>query len=151
MLQYLTRECPHFAAFMYKHVRNKASTVLYMDMCTPGQANRPDLGRAFEGIYYTFFEWPEWFRRRSKNWFVFGYVLKCDLKDIDCACSALCKFIFEQMWIHTQLHTVGMEYSVPGHASATHLRLHFSFHSLHGWFGSDSRSDCLHIIMFTFA
>ena len=56
--------------------------VLYADEATPGNVHRPDKGRQFMAVYWTFREWPDWFRAGRAGWFPFCFVHHAVLKKI---------------------------------------------------------------------
>ncbi len=51
------------SSFLQQHLGGKVCRIcLYCDGVTPGNALRPDKGRTFEAVYWTFLELPDWFR-----------------------------------------------------------------------------------------
>ena len=58
----------------------KGRITIYGDEVTPGNNLRPDIARSYLAVYWTFLEFPEWFRNKQNGWF--------------CAClvSELCTF-----------------------------------------------------------
>ena len=52
----------------------KASVVFYYDEVTPGNNLRPDKGRQYLAVYWTFLEFPAWFRASQNGWFTMCYV-----------------------------------------------------------------------------
>jgi hypothetical protein len=47
---------------------------LYADEATPGNVHRPDKGRKFMAVYWTFREFPDWFRNGPAGWFPLSFV-----------------------------------------------------------------------------
>ena len=68
---------PHFGRFLKEHIGDITSRLaFYSDETTPGNVLRPDVAnrRKVQCIYWTFMEWPYWFRARPSGWLPFGYV-----------------------------------------------------------------------------
>ena len=62
---------PEAAGFFEKELAGKQCRLaFYTDSVTPGNVLRPDKGRTFEAVYWTFMELPDWFRSQaSDGWF----------------------------------------------------------------------------------
>ena len=73
---------------------------------------------AFRAVYFTFVEFPEWFRVRSKNWFTFAYVLHKDMKNINASESVALDWVFSTLYVNSEIHTVGL-YVYSGGAKGT--------------------------------
>jgi hypothetical protein len=72
------------AEFYAANLKGRCRIVLYCDGVTPGNALRPDHGRTFEAIYWTFLEFPDWYRSRIQtSWFPFCFLESKRLCD-DC-------------------------------------------------------------------
>ena len=112
--QSLTSDCPHFARFLKRHLHDKGTNCLYMDGVTPGNALRPDCGRKYHAVYWTILELPEWWRLRSKNWFTFAYVSEKPLKDSGCPESVVLAWVFRNLYIKSEIHTLGLFYYCQG-------------------------------------
>ena len=69
-----------FSRFLQKHLKQTNKIVFYCDETTPGNALRPDNGRSYEALLWTFGEFPIWYRTRRHGWFKFCYVL-ADVRD----------------------------------------------------------------------
>eukprot|EP00973_Karenia_brevis_P024784 3416706-Karenia_brevis.AAC.1 len=68
-----------------------AGMLLYCDETNPGDPLRPDMARQVMCFYYTFAEFPGWFRARSHGWLVLG-VLRTDvLKNVAGALTGVYK------------------------------------------------------------
>jgi hypothetical protein len=76
MLWHLCSTSLPAAEFLVHHLAGKQCRLaFYCDGVTPGNVLRPDCGRSFEAIYWTFLEFPNWFRARAQHgWFVFAFV-----------------------------------------------------------------------------
>jgi len=48
--------------------------VIFADEHRPGNVLRPDAGRATQGIYWAFSDWPAWLLSRSDCWLFFGVI-----------------------------------------------------------------------------
>jgi hypothetical protein len=63
-------------AFFEQHLSGKTCRLaFYCDGVKPGNVLRPDLGRSFEAVYWTFMEFPDYFRSRC----AFGWLPLCFL------------------------------------------------------------------------
>ena len=59
----------HFAAFLHKCIQGQVGRIaLYVDEVVPGNNLRPDHARAFYAWFWTFLEWPHWYRSRQFGW-----------------------------------------------------------------------------------
>lgn len=100
----------------------------YNDNVTPGNVLRPDRGRTFEAIYWTFIEFPAWFRSKaSSSWFVFAMVESTKLDDVPGALPALAKAsilkFFPQDDTSFNFKTTGVLLDVSG--VSVHVRAEF--------------------------
>lgn len=48
--------------------------VIFVDEHRPGNVLRPDAGRATQGVYWCFSDWPEWLLCRANAWLTFGVI-----------------------------------------------------------------------------
>ena len=87
----------HFRSFFASIVASSRDNLLdiiyYMDKATPGNNKRPDNGRAAQCIYFSFLQFPAWFRSRRNGWIPFAYVLVADQKEASVHDSALTRFL----------------------------------------------------------
>ena len=62
--------------FLVDNLAGKQCKVaFYNDSVTLGNVLRPDAGRTFEAFYWTFIEFPDWFRSKaSQGWFAVAFV-----------------------------------------------------------------------------
>ncbi len=70
--------CHHssrFGLLLQRSTHPVARLVIYTDEFCPGNALRPDKGSSMECIYYTFLDFPPWWRMRVNGWFFFGALL----------------------------------------------------------------------------
>ena len=63
--------------------------VLYADEFTPGNALRPDSGRSTCAVYYTFENFPEWWRCRQEGWMTLGCLRTQKIEELECGMSTL--------------------------------------------------------------
>lgn len=61
--------------------RDRARVALYWDEVVPGNNMRPDKGRAYIAVYWTFVDLPMWFINGPIGWFSLGFV---PLKLVQC-------------------------------------------------------------------
>ena len=65
-----------FGDFLKRHLHGSAAIlVFYTNETTPGNAFRPDKGRTFEALTFTFLELPLWYIARKHGYFKFAYIL----------------------------------------------------------------------------
>ena len=48
--------------------------VIFVDEYRPGNVLRPDAGRATQGVYWRFSDWPAWLLTRANAWLTFGAI-----------------------------------------------------------------------------
>ena len=53
-----------------------ARIAIYLDDVTPGNVHRPDAGRSYVAIYWTFMDLPSWLLHSVDGWFVLAFVPK---------------------------------------------------------------------------
>ena len=87
----------HAAAFFAQHLaKGMCRIAFYCDGVKPGNVLRPDVGRSFEAVYWTFFELPQWFRSNaSASWFPCCFVETKTLKDVPGGMAAVAKAVVE--------------------------------------------------------
>lgn len=79
--------CGHLGA-------NVNRIAFYCDEVTPGNVLRPDHGRSFEVVYWSFLELPRWFRSNaSASWFPLLFVESKKLHDVEGGMSAVAKAV----------------------------------------------------------
>ena len=71
LLRMLTERSDHYGKFLTDCLASgHGSVILYSDKTVPGNALRPDKGRAFFAVYWTLAEFPAWFRKsHDHGWF----------------------------------------------------------------------------------
>ena len=96
---------PKFGSFLLKHLKSGAQLpqiVIYHDETTPGNTHRPDHGRAYDALLWTFAELPQFFRDRRHGYFKFAYVLSDDIEHMQGGIPALVKKML-LMFLSSQL------------------------------------------------
>ena len=93
--------------------------------------HRPDHGRSYESLLWTFAELPVFFRNRKHGFFKFAHVLSSTVEDIEGGMPALLKkfvltFFDPSGW---SFATTGLEIPVPGQPNEN-VRATFVFSSL---------------------
>ena len=74
-LHVLALDCPDFFRFLFQFLVNLTGRVcFYMDETRPGNALRPDMGRAVNSLYWCIADLPDWFRAKHSAWFVIAHV-----------------------------------------------------------------------------
>ena len=77
LLYTLCSNSAHYAHFCQQLLGQGESRIsIYSDEATPGQCLRPDAANILKQqcVYWTFMEWPYWFRSRGCGWLPFGYL-----------------------------------------------------------------------------
>jgi len=73
--------------------------VLYCDGITPGNPLRPDHGRSLEAFYWTFMEWPNFFRNRGTHgWFSFTFIEARLVEQVKGGLAAIAKAVLKQFY-----------------------------------------------------
>jgi hypothetical protein len=101
LLSHLCELVPAFFKFLQLHVRmppdlgealglspasrqagaTPARLALYIDEVVPGNVRRPDDGRAYNAVYWTFIDFPAWFLASQHGWFPLCYIPKVVLSN----------------------------------------------------------------------
>ena len=117
------------AAFLEKHLGGKQCRIaFYCDGVKPGNVLRPDSGREFEAVYWTFMEFPDFFRTRSAfGWLPLCFVERHRLKDVPGGMSAVAKEVVQSFWPASDdkfnFNTTGVIIPVQGREA--HIRAQF--------------------------
>ena len=86
-----------FSEFLAKLVASDPDHMLdivyYLDKATPGNDKRPDHGRSCQCVYFTFLQFPAWFRSRRNGWIPFTYILVEDQKEATLTDPMLVRFL----------------------------------------------------------
>jgi hypothetical protein len=91
--------------FLAQWLANKECRLaFYCDGVTPGNVLRPDLGRHFEAIYWTFLELPSWFRSKvDVGWFPFCYIESKYIHKVPGGMAAVTKMVVKQFFSADEL------------------------------------------------
>ena len=86
---------PAAACFFRQWLSGKVCRIaIHNDNVKLGSVLRPDRGRTFEAFYWTFLEFPDWFRSKSSlSWFVFCFVEAVNLVEIPGALAVVAKAV----------------------------------------------------------
>ena len=68
-----------YARFLFGCLQSRgggvaADIALYTDETRPGNQNRSDKARETQAIYFTFIQFPDWYRNRAHGWLIYGYL-----------------------------------------------------------------------------
>ena len=74
-----------------------ARIALYMDEVTPGNVHRPDKGRCYTAVYWTFMDFPSWFLRTPCGWFILCFISAKDIDNIKGKESQLFRMILKML------------------------------------------------------
>ena len=123
-LHVLASECPRFFEFLAPLLANRIGKVcVYMDETRPGNALRPDMGRAVNSLYWCIANLPDWFRAKHNAWFVIAHVPAKIMAAIKGSSSALLLKILEIFWSPSEWNFERLGVSVAG----MHIRLQYGF------------------------
>ena len=75
-----------------------ARVAIYMDGVVPGNNLRPDKGRTYVAIYWTFLELPEWFRVQESGWCMFAHVPQNQVDEVDGKISKIAECVLRTFW-----------------------------------------------------
>jgi len=85
--------------FLRLHLQGRTARVcLYVDETTPGNVLRPDKGRSLQCVYWTFLEFPSWFRVKTTSWFAVCYLPSSVVQKLAGGMSALMARILRIFW-----------------------------------------------------
>ena len=71
---------------------------IYLDKAVPGNNQRPDHGRAFQCIYFTILELPDWLRSRRSGWIPCCYMLVVDQEESEIRDTQLLRFVVNRFY-----------------------------------------------------
>ena len=77
---------------------HQARIALYLDDVMPGNVHRPDAGRSYVAIYWTFLDLPDWLLHSTDGWFVLSFVPKKIWKLIPGEQSGLMRIFLTAFW-----------------------------------------------------
>lgn len=100
-LHYACSISDEFATIIASIATGELSILLYMDEARPGNILRPDSGRLFLAIHWTFLEFPEHLRHRDIGWIPFGFLRKTIYERMPGEMSNLCRHILKVFYSST--------------------------------------------------
>ena len=74
------------------------NVVAYVDATTPGNCLRPDKGRSVNSIFWSIAEFPDWFRVRRCNWWLFANIPETDMHRIEGGSSEVMSKFMDVFW-----------------------------------------------------
>ena len=139
---FVVRQASHFAAFLHKCIQGQVGRIaLYVDEVVPGNNLPPDHARAFYAWFWTFLEWPHWYRSRQFGWFDLCVMKAKDVHAIPGGVSALAVHILKMFWDPTGLmHMENLGVRVAGPREPWSFRAKFAL-----WL-MDERPSCKGVI-----
>jgi len=129
LLHQVSQRSPYFGGFVVKCVnRDTGRIILYIDSTTPGNQNRPDHGRSYDGIYWTIAQFPGWFRTQGGiGWIPFAFVPKVDLEKAGCSQAVLMDKVMRLFWNPVEgefnLERAGVRINAQGHSKSPNLQI----------------------------
>ena len=96
----LCEQSAHFALFLHQWLAlgQVGRIAIYVDEVMPRNALRPDHGAAFYAWFWTFLDWPDWFRSGEAGWFDFCVMKAKDVEAIPGGVSANAVHILKMFW-----------------------------------------------------
>ena len=90
-------DCPSYASILRHSIPEgvKGRIALYMDGVTPGNPLRPTSARPYYAFFWTFVEYPDWFRSSQVGWHDICVVRETSVKEIPGGVSAVMSRILE--------------------------------------------------------
>jgi len=89
-------------------VKPLARIALYHDGITPGNINRHDKGRAYVAVYWTFLDFPAWFRATEFGWFSALHIPETILGTIAGGASKLMEIVLSMFWGGAGTHDMAL-------------------------------------------
>lgn len=123
-----------FGTFLERWLRNGANLIIYSDETTPGNQKRPDHGRSYEALLFTFKQLPSWFVCRKHGFFKFSFVMSSDLEQIDGGMPSLIKAMLYKFFSRDGFNMKETGCKFPTEAGEAHITCEF------GFFGLDERA-----------
>ena len=120
-----------FGNFIHGHLtanNGKGRVVVYIDETTPGNALRPDNGRKFEALLFSFAELPHWYLNRMHGFFKFAFIQTVDVIKVVGGLPAIVKAMMYKFFSPADFNFAasGVELQTPG-GLKKHLRADFGF------------------------
>ena len=99
-LHMLCNKSAAFMEFLHKCMASLhvGRVCLYCDEVLPGNALRPDHSRAYYAFFWTFLDWPDWYRSTQAGWFDLCVVKSSDVTSVPGGASALTAHLLKQFW-----------------------------------------------------
>ena len=144
-----------FGTFLEKHLSVKdgklAEIVFYADETTPGNQLRPDKGRSYEAIFFTFKNLPSWFVTRKHGFFKFAFVLSEDVSRIEGGLPRITRAMLYKFFDPESFHFTTTGVAFPTGEGEANVNANFGFfcidedasHKIFEVKGAGSSKPCL--------
>ena len=119
---------PSLLHFLHNRIQGQVGRIaIYVDEVALGNNLRPDHARAFYAWFWSFLEWPHWYRSRQFGWFDLCVMKAKDVHAIPGGVSALAVHILKMFWDPTGLmHMENLGVRVAGPRGPWILRAKFA-------------------------
>ncbi len=88
-----------FSHFLLGKLRGSSGRlVLYCDECRPGNALRPDKGRAYAAVYWSLVDFPPWFRSSQSGWIATMFISAKQLQAVQGGISKVMEQLLLRWW-----------------------------------------------------
>ena len=125
---------PGFGDFLARYLPtdsgSKATLAIYADETTPGNELRPDNGRKYYAVTWTFAELPQWFTTRNHGWFKFTYLPAETLENIRGGLPSVIKALIYKFFSRDSFNFETTGVRVKTFASQQHFQASFGFFSV---------------------
>lgn len=114
LLRHASEVVPKFGTFLAGCLAGRPARIaIYVDEVRPGNNLRPDMGRAYQAVYFTVLELPDWYRSKcALGWMVLCFLPCRQLKDLGVTVSSFMIEVLKLFWSPTpgqwNFETVGM-------------------------------------------
>ena len=99
LLYVLCSVCPLYLNFARRCIgEDMGNIILYTDETTPGNQLHVDQQRELCCFYWTFAQFPKWFRARASGWLILGFIKTTELKHVKGGLSGLCAQVLRVFW-----------------------------------------------------
>ena len=121
---------PKFSRFLQSRLEGRNSAiVIYLDETVPGNNLRPDKGRSYEALLWTFADLPSWYRDRRHGYMKFAFVLSRTVEEMEGGLPELTEQMLLQFFHPSKISfaTASIELPVGRSSESWRCDAHFGF------------------------
>ena len=112
--------------FLGVHLRAGARIMFYTDETRPGNQLRPDKGREYQAILWSFAELPHWYLNRQHGYLKFAYVPSKTVIELGGMCNILRQMLL-MFFGPTGFSFTATGVRIPSAAGLVHIHAKFGF------------------------